>query len=571
MGSPIFATLVDALRWRVHHQPDRLAYRFLPDGDAEEVCLTYGELHRRVSDSAAFLRSHRATGERVLLIFPPGLDFITAWFGCFSAGAAAVAVHPPHPARREQFTANLSAIVRDATPIVVLTTRKILDSLPADVRHVHDVPAPHWHAFEESKCALPEWDGADAGAQDLAFVQYTSGATSTPRGVMVSHGNLINNLEAIRASFRASADTESVSWLPPQHDLGLIGGILAPLYVGAPATLMSPAAFVQRPARWLRAISRFGATTSGSPNFGYDHCVRRISASQLEGVDLAGWTVAFNGAEPINASTLRAFADTFAVYGFKPTAFKACYGLAESTLLVSSTPTPGPPTVRRFRASDLGQRHVVLAERDDVAVREVPSCGSPAHQVLIVDPDSRIACRNGQVGEIWIAGPSVARGYWNHPVETRKTFDATPLHSSAGPFLRSGDLGFLLDGELFVTGRLKDLIIIDGQNHYPHDIERTVERAHSAIGVNDCAAFSVTRDEGEALVVMAVVTGRSRVPEEEVCRAIRTAVSRQHDLHVTDIFLLPTGHIPKTTSGKIRRNACRENYLARSLQTRSLP
>lgn len=570
-AAPAFSTLVHALRWRAEHQPERLAYRFLLDGDGLDASLTYGELQRRTNAIAGLLRSHRTTGERVLIIVSPGLDFIAAWFGCLSAGAIAIAIHPPHPSRPEQFANRLTSIVRDATPVVALTTQTMLDGFPAELRAPVATSSLEWHAIDGDLATAPGWDGTDVRPQDLAFIQYTSGATLTPRGVMVSHANLQANLEVIRASFNAAADTSSVSWLPPYHDLGLIGGILAPLHIGAPATLMTPAAFIQRPARWLRAISRFGARTSGSPNFGYDHCVRRIRPEQLDGIDLSGWAVAYTGAEPISAATLREFADAFTPYGFQPAAFKACYGLAESTLLVSSTPSPGPPAIRRFDAHELGQDRVALAEEGMVAVRDVPSCGPPAQQVLIVDPDSMVACPEGTVGEIWMAGPSIARGYWNSPAATDETFRAALVPLETGPWLRSGDLGFLLEGELYVTGRLKELIIIDGQNHYPQDIEQTVARSHPAIGPADCAAFSVMLGEREGLVVMAALVGRSRASTDEVCRAIRAAVSRHHEVRVDDIVLLASGHIPKTTSGKIRRTACRNQYLADILQPRATP
>ncbi len=566
-AGPRCATLAQLLRWRATHQADQLGYRFLRDGEAQEDCLTYGDLDRRASAIAVLLQDFGATGERVLLVYPPGLEFICAWFGCAYAGAAPVVAHPPHPARMALFLSRTAAIVDDAQPVAALTTAAILERLPLPAARPAGLRALRWHATDADLEPAPAPADPPVSDDRLAFLQYTSGSTTAPRGVMVTHDNLMHNLRAIRESFWRSSDAGSVSWLPPYHDMGLIGGILGPLYVGAPVTLLPPLAFVQRPRRWLQAITRFKAAVSGGPNFAYDLCVRRLTPEQCAGFDLSSWRVAFNGAEPVNAGTLRAFAARFAPYGFEPRAFKPCYGLAESTLLVSAGEPAISPRIQSVRQGELERHRVVPCADDAGDACALVSCGRPLARTVIVDPESLRVCAAGQVGEIWVSGGSVAAGYWNHPGGTEQSFRARPVGADDedGPFLRTGDLGFLLDGELFVTGRLKDLIIIDGTNHYPQDIERTVGGCHPALDGADCVAFSLDGAEGERLIVVVALQSATRLPLEELRRAIRTAVSEQHDLRVHDLAWIRRGGIPKTSSGKVRRHACRAAYRAGTL------
>ncbi len=567
-GMKGLATLPDLLRWRADREADRLGYRFLEDGESREVTLTYGELHRRARAIAAVLQSHGATGERVLLVYPPGLDFICAWFGCAYAGAISIAVPPQQPSRPLPFIAAVSGIASEATPIVALTTASILESLPTLEGNV-TARVPRWIPAEgDMDETAVQWQDPATTGDDLAFLQYTSGSTRSPRGVMVTHANLMDNLHAIGESFWRSSLTGSVIWLPPFHDMGLIGGIFGPLYVGSPVTLLSPTAFLQRPHRWLHAIARFGASVSGGPNFAYDLCVRRISPEKRVGLDLSEWRVAFTGAEPVNAETLAAFTERFAPCGFRPEAFTPCYGLAESTLLVAAHEMTEPPRVRTFNRTELEHHRIVECDRSADDVRTLISCGRPSTTTLIVDPDTRAPCPPRWVGEIWVSGPSVAKGYWNQPTETKHAFDAHLAGVADGSFLRTGDLGFLFDGELFVTGRLKDLIIIDGRNHYPQDIELTVGDSHPAFEPTDCAAFSVDRGGREALVVVAAVRGSPDRLTDDLPAVIRTAVAELHDLRVHDVVLVRRGGVPKTTSGKIRRSACRTAYHECSLSAR---
>jgi acyl-CoA synthetase (AMP-forming)/AMP-acid ligase II len=565
-----FATLVDALRWRAEQQPRQLGFRFLLDGESREATITYAELHRRACSIAALLTSIQSAGDRTLLVYPPGLELIAALFGCLYAGTLAVIVQPPQHTRSARFLSRVEGICRDASPAAALTTESIRNLLSAPMSGPSAMGAMGAMRWMATDTALhePVSEGNERSftTNDIAFLQYTSGSTTEPRGVAVTHGNLVHNLCCIRNSFAPSPGTESVCWLPPYHDMGLIGGVFAPVFLGTAATLLPPASFVQRPMRWLNAISRFRASVSGGPNFAYDLCVRRITPEQREGLDLSCWEVAFSGAEPVSVRTLRDFAATFAPSSFSSAAFKPCYGLAESTLMVSASPGRAAPVVRAFRRSELARNRAVPCADDDPGGSVIASCGRPVASVLIVDPDSITLCRAGTVGEIWVAGPSVATGYWNRPEETRETFHAQLVRTDDERYLRTGDWGFLLDGELFVTGRLKDMIIVDGCNHYPQDIERTVVESHPALVAADCAAFSADAASGEELVVVVAPRGQSPPPAVEVCRAIRAAVSQHHELRVGDIVLVRSGRIPRTSSGKIRRHLCKTGYLSGTLR-----
>ena len=385
---------------------------------------------------------------------------------------------------------------------------------------------------------------------------------------MVSHGNLWHNLDAIYNCFAHRKDSRGVIWLPPYHDMGLIGGVLQPLYGGFEVTLMSSVDFLQKPWRWLQAISRYRATTSGGPNFAYELCARKITESQLAQLDLSSWEVAFTGAEPVRAATIEEFSNTFAPCGFRREAFYPCYGMAEATLIVSGGASIKPPVIRAVAANALEQNRVVCSESENQRI--LVGCGQslPDQQVIIVDPDSCTQCPPERVGEIWIAGSSVAQGYWQRPQETEQTFGAYLADSGNGPFLRTGDLGFINDGELYVTGRIKDAIIIRGQNHYPTDIERTVENSHPALRPGCGAAFGIELKGRERLVVVQEVE-RSylrRLAATEVIGQLRQAVAAQHGLQVYAIVLVKTGSIPKTSSGKIRRYACRSGFKEGSLK-----
>ena len=560
IADPDWHSLVDLLRTRAESTPERRAYTFLLDGETKAASLTYRELDRRARAIAVGLRNAAEPGDCALLLFPPGLDYIAGFLGCLYAGVIAVPVYPPRLNRPDS---RLEAITADARPAVALTTPGLAAMLAG--RLPDQLAALDWLTFEGD---LPEpgrsWRDPDAGPSTLAFLQYTSGSTAMPRGVMVTHGNLLHNLGAIHVNFGFNPDDHFVSWLPPYHDMGLIGGILEPLYGGFPSTLMSPMDFLQRPARWLEALSRHGGTVGGGPNFAFDLCVSRMRPEQQAALDLSRWAVAFNGAEPVRPTTLERFVAAFEPAGFRPRAFRPCYGLAEGTLMVSGGLRGTLPCSIALATGELSHHRLVPVSSPEEDARHIAGCGRLIRdtRVVIVDPETGRPCASDRPGEIWAAGPSVAKGYWNRPGETAHTFGGRLEPSGDGPFLRTGDLGFLRGGELYITGRLKDLIIIDGRNHYPQDIEAAAEGSHPAVRAGCCAAFALEGDK-ERVVVVAEVDHRWRQPVDpvEMAQAIRRAVQAGHDLPVHEALLVQHGTVPKTTSGKTQRRLCRELYL----------
>ena len=570
------ATIVDVLRLRAETQRDEIAYRFLADGEEERDTLTYGELYRRARQVAGELQKQSAVGQRALLLDSSEADYIVAFCGCLCAGVIAVPIYAPRVNKKGN--ARVESVVADAQPSVVLTTGA---GSPA----VRDVVAAS--AGEQVKWidtnALPVdgdelWTPPAVSGTDIAFLQYTSGSTAAPKGVMVSHANILHNERMIQNAFDTTPGSVIVGWLPLYHDMGLIGNVLQPLFAGVPCILMSPVAFLQRPLRWLQAISRYQATTSGGPNFAYELCMRKIRPEDRAGLDLSSWRVAFNGAEPVRLETVNRFAAQFADCGFRRAAFVPCYGLAEATLFVSGGLDPNGVTAVNYgvngdaKNGGSGNGAKISRKQDKLLV----ACGRPPGEqtVRIVSPDSLRQCSAGDVGEIWISGPSVAQGYWRKAKETEETFNARIPEIDEGPFLRTGDLGFLKDGHLFITGRLKDLLIIRGQNYYPQDIELTVEQSHPILQPGSGAAFSVEIEGEERLVVVQEVVVR-KDPESIVqsdldeLDALIKLISRNivagHELQAFAIVLIRRGTIPKTSSGKIRRHACRDAFLNREL------
>ncbi|BAY23186.1 beta-ketoacyl synthase [Calothrix sp. NIES-2100] len=562
-----FSTWVDFLRYRAQNQPTQTAYTFLVDGETESINLTYQELDQKARAIATQLLQRGVPGSRALLLYPPGMEFIPAFFGCLYAGFIAVPAYPP---RRNQKMSRLEAIASDAEAVVALTTSVELTSIALQLAENNTLAAIPWIATDNLNTDIAEdWQRHHINSDTLAFLQYTSGSTGTPKGVMITHGNLLHNSQLIYNFYQHTPNSQGVIWLPPYHDMGLIGGVLQPLYGGFPVTLMAPAAFLQKPFRWLQAISHYKATTSGGPDFAYDLACRQITPEQLATLDLSSWEVAFTGAEPIRAQTLDSFAETFAPCGFRREAFYPCYGMAETTLIVSGGLKSEAPIVRHIDTTALLQNQV----RETTAAaggKAIVGCGksSPDQTVLIVNPESLTPCADGQVGEVWVSGSSVAQGYWNRPEQTQNTFHAYLADNKTGPFLRTGDLGFLQDGELFITGRLKDLIIIMGRNHYPQDIEFTMENCHPALRKAGGAAFAVEVNNVEKLVIVQEVE-RSylrKLNADEVIGAIRKAVAEHHDLQTHAIALIKTNSLPKTSSGKVRRSTCKAELAAGTLE-----
>lgn len=556
-------TLVDLLRWRAQHEPQRVAYTFLRDGETEEVNLTYGELDRQARAIAVLIKEMGAEGKRILLLYPPGLHYVAAFFGCQYAGAVAVPAYPP---RRNRNLARLNSIIDDAQVALALTSTQVASKLRPFLSQDNGLETLTWMTTENlAEDASDAWREPHLDGATLALLQYTSGSTGQPKGVMISHGNLLHNSALLGRAFEYSRESICVSWLPIYHDMGLIGGILQPLHGGFPCVLMSPMAFLQRPLRWLQAISSYRATISGGPNFAYDLCVRKISPEQIATLDLSNWTVAFNGSEPIRSRTLERFTEAFAPCGFRRESFFACYGLAEATLFVSGSKKSAAPVLTNIQTKAFENNRVVLEPAGNKGSLTIVGSGRtlPEEKIVIANPETLGRCASDQVGEIWVAGPSIAQGYWNRPDETESTFCAHLADTGDGPFLRTGDLGFILDGELFVAGRLKDLIIIRGTNHYPHDIELTVEHSHPALRLGGCAAFSVEIGGQERLVVCQEVA--HQVDSALLIERIREAINEEHEVRVHAVVLVKPGTIPKTSSGKIQRHACRAEFLGGTL------
>ncbi|MBN1205648.1 MAG: fatty acyl-AMP ligase [Myxococcaceae bacterium] len=553
-------SFVEILRRHAVDQPDREAFTFLSE-DAEESRCTYGELDARARAIGTQLREG-GTGH-VLLLYAPGRHFVEAFFGCLYAGRVAVPVYPPDPINVERALTRLRHVLADARPSTIATTREVRELMVMFEDKVPELAPLEWAITDEAEPPGTRWSEPSESWDGVAMLQYTSGSTLSPRGVMLTHGNLLTNSAYIKEAFGHSTASQGVIWLPPYHDMGLIGGILQPVFSGFPCALMSPLDFLQRPIRWLRAVSRFRATTSGGPNFAYELCAKKIGRADCEGLDLSSWSVAFNGAEPINAATMERFVDVFGPLGFRAESFLPCYGLAESTLAVTCTPKSALPTVGTFDPHSLGLGKLREPSGEAPEVSRLVSCGRPPadHRVVIVDPETRLTCADRNVGEIWISGPSVAKGYWEKPAETQATFGASLADTGEGPFLRTGDLGAMLDGELYVSGRLKDVMIIHGRNYYPHDIEATVYTCHSELRPNCGVAFTVAGGDGERLVVVQEVRRLQDLNSNEVIMKIRGAVAQHHRVQVQSVVLLPPRALPKTSSGKVQRQLCRTLFL----------
>jgi 8-amino-7-oxononanoate synthase len=563
--SPPTTTLIDSLRYWTEQQPQEVAY-YYTDGEDEETSITYEQFDRHARAIAARLVDMGMTGERALLLYPQGLEFIIAWFGCLYAGVVAVPAYPP---RRNRNMQRIEAISDDAEAKVALTEHDVMDRVEDLLEDTPRLKQLKWLATDR----IPDsdgvgWNPSRIAPESLAMLQYTSGSTGTPKGVMLSHANLMHNVQIICYSFEPHRKGSGLSWLPTYHDMGLVGGVLMAMFYGRPAVLMSPMAFLQKPVRWLRGITKYRVTISGGPNFAYDLCTDKITDDQLAGLDLSNWEVAFNGAEPVRADTLARFSERFRPYGFRPESHYPCYGMAETTLIVTGSYKGRPKVIRPFDGRKIDDRQVVPLPPGAAHARELVGCGHilPDEQVRIVDPESRRNLPADRIGEIWVSSPSVAQGYWNNTAATQETFQARLAATNEGPFLRTGDLGFIQDGELFVTGRIKDLIIVRGVNRYPQDIEMTVERASERIQPQGVAAFALELAGRERLITVAEVERARRPDWSDVIAAVRKAVTAEHELPPDAVILVRFGSIPKTSSGKIQRHACRDEFLAGTLQ-----
>ena len=552
------------LRLRASETPEKVVYRFLPGDNKPELRITYRELDVRAQALAARIRETAAPGARALLLVPPGLDYIAAYFGCLYAGVIAVPAYPPNPRRPDP---RIPGIVRDAQPTVALTSAGLLERLDQWRGGDDLLRRLHWMAADMH--VEGEFVAHDVAPSDVAMLQYTSGSTGSPKGVVLTHANLLHNLGLIRSAFDVAhgADDVGVFWLPPFHDMGLIGGILQPCYVGRGAVLMSSATFLQRPLAWLEAMSKYRATTSAAPNFAFDLCVERIKPEDVRGLDLSAWHTVFDGAEPIRAETIDRFTRAFADCGFRREAFFPCYGLAEATLFVSGGPWGHGPYTLDVSRSALGEKRVRQATAGDRLRLVSSGAVATGQSVRIVDPDRGTELPDRHVGEIWVSGESVAMGYWGSDGESERTFGAAIADSDdARRYLRTGDLGFLDDGHLFVTGRLKDLIILAGRNYYPQDLELAAEESHPGLRPGHAAAFAVDGASRELLVVALEVTRHHRESENEsVFAAVRRAMADREGVLPDVILLVRQNGIPRTSSGKVQRRATRSMMEAGTL------
>ena len=559
-------TLVDLLEYRAAIQPSHVVFRFVDGEGREQDILTFATLQRRARAIAAHLSEHVVPGDRVVLLVPPGLEYIAAFFGCLYAGVVAVPAYPPNPRRADP---RVSRIVADCGARIALVSDAFMARLDGWLALTPELNGLTWlDAGRLADGDAAGWRASPATGASLAMLQYTSGSTGDPRGVMLTHANLLHNSAVIHRVSRHRPEDNGVFWLPPFHDMGLIGGILQPIYAGLSAALMAPATFLQRPLRWLEAMSRYKATTSGAPNFAYDLCVERIGPAERATLDLSHWRTSFNGAEPIRADTLERFSTAFAESGLRRDVILPCYGLAEGTLLVSGGPAERAPLRVLADRRSLESGELRTPDEGGTAPIALVASGEPVAEqtVAIVDPDTATACVDGQVGEIWVAGASVASGYWGRPDATAATFQAR-MAGSDRAFLRTGDLGVFVMGQLIVTGRLKDLVIIDGRNYYPHDIEVAAERSHPDLRPGFTAAFGVASDDRERLVLVAEVARQHKAENDRALfQAVRTELAATVGVVPEEIVLIRQNTIPRTSSGKIQRRACRVAYLSGSLE-----
>lgn len=570
-------TMYELARQRGRIDADRIAFTFLVDGENEERHLTFGELDREAVALAARLQSLGGQpGDRVLLLFEPGLDYLWAFFGVLYAGMIPVPAYPPDLMRAERLLGRLQAMAGDCTPTVVLGTSQSLALVGGLLGHPPGRDGDGAILLQIDERAgwdqLP-WTPPSLTGSDLAFLQYTSGSTSTPRGVMVTHANLLYQMQMMLASWQrcypesGEHGVVGVSWLPFYHDMGLIGGVFAPFYAGKRMVMMSPLAFIQRPIRWLWAISKYRPLITGGPNFAYDLCVSKFRKEDAEGLDLSCWRLAVNGAEPIRRETLERFDATFSPYGWSSEAWMPSYGLAEGTLGVTGYEN-GPQCPKlNIAVADLEHNHVRLADPATEKTRCLIGCGYALTdlEVRIVDPTTKRAVEADGIGEVWVRGPGVCPGYWNRPQDNEAIFGAMRSDGGEGPYMRTGDYGFFHEGILFLTGRLKETMIFWGRNVYPQDIEQTVASCHDSLRLNGGAAFAIEEAGQEQLVVVQEVVRPGKLDLPALARQVRQAIMEEHRVPLYSLVLIRPGLLPKTSSGKIQRGEARKKFQAGEL------
>ncbi len=567
-----FINPIEILQQRAQEDPDRLSHLLLGAKEEENQSLTYSQLDSAVKKMAAYLQHVAEPGQRALLVYPTSLEFIIAMYACIYAGIAPIPTNPPGMNRSAQ---RLDAIARDARASLVLTTPEYQSAFAESASQFPDFAALKWITRESiNGVSGLTWQHRTARPEDIMFIQYTSGSTNIPKGVVISFRNFSHNMHALHATRWNEYSTDEsayLTWTPLFHDMGLLIGTFHTPMDRTPSILMSPLQFMTNPLLWLRAIQRYKATVSGGPNFAYDLCVNKIPVDKCEGLDPSSWKTAYNSAEPVRAETMRRFTEKFAPFGFNPRSISPSYGMAETTLVITHYTNEPKMVLHRIRRDDFEQGKIVPTDSTDPKEYvDAVSSGIPLvdFKLAIVNPHTRHRCEPNEVGEIWVQGESVGEGYWNRPEETAHTFGARIEGSDEGPFLRTGDLGFMYNGHLYVTGRFKDLVIVRGRNYYPQDVELTVEKSHSILRQGGGAVFALKVNGVEQLVAVHEVQRREVEGLEwnELLKQIRANIAREHGIRAYAVVLIRKSTLPKTSSGKIMRAETRRRFLENELE-----
>lgn len=559
--------ITDLLKYHAQHIPEKKAYIYLRDGEDDEESITFRELYNASANIAFKLTELRAVNERVLMLFPPGMEFIKAIYGCLLAGAIAVPAYPP---RKNRSVERIKTLVVDSEAGFVLSTADIHESTERSFNDLEELKDLKWIVPDQSWDSKNQLSLKFVQPDDIALLQYTSGSTGNPKGVMVTHHNLMRNLEFLRQVFSLDSQTISVSWLPTFHDMGLVEGMMGTIYNGYTSVLMPPVTFIQKPSRWIKAFHKYRGTHGGAPNFAFDFLVDNVSDEERQGLDLSCINTMYCGAEPIRKTTFDRFIKTYSDYGITPESLCPTYGMAESTLIISGRGTQKGSYYLNVSASELEHHKVNPVPDTDPDSKYLVGVGRAwiDTEIRIVNPETLLPSAPQEVGEIWISGSIVTAGYWNKSEITNETYKAEIKGEENGKYwLRTGDLGFIYNNELFITGRLKDLIILFGKNYYPQDFEYVAERSHPSLRPASNAAFSIDIDDNEKLVLVCEIerTSIRDLDVESVCNAIRNSISEEFEQQVYAIQLLKTASIPKTSSGKIQRRACKDGFLNKTL------
>ena len=564
--------IITKLQELAAQRPNDILFRYIEDEKSDPIVLTYAEVDKEARKIASHLLTQCKRGDRALMLYPAGLEFVTAFYGCLYAGLVAVPAYPP---RKNQKITRLKSIIADADAAIVMTSEKAAQVAKPLFDADETLLGLLWLESDSDALAETDNDLVDASAaaiqgDDIAFLQYTSGSTGNPKGVVVSHANLMSNMEVIYTSCAYTKDTIGVSWLPHFHDMGLMAGVVQPIYSGTEVTFMAPAYFLQKPIRWIEMIDTYKATAIAGPNFAYELCAEKIADADLEGLDMSTLTIALNGAEPVHAATMRKFSEKFAVCGFNPVAHFPSYGMAETTLMLTAGDAKEEARVLTIDSQDIQEGIITTKDPAEVNTQEMVSSGHTwtDHEVIIVDQESLTKVEEDHVGEVWARGSSIAQGYWKNPEKTEEDFHAYLSDTKEGPYLRTGDLGFLHEGELYIAGRAKDLLIIRGRNYYPQDIELAVGNAHEAVALGNAAAFSLDIDDKEQLVIVQEIqrTHMRKFDEEAVLDAMIETIAMDCELQVYDIVLVRPGQVLKTSVGKYSDRQIKKPTLMRVLK-----